>query len=309
MNVKNSLPDLPLEEWEATKTTLHLILQIIGKIRLKMTPRKNHWWYITQYISPRGITTGPIPTADGFRSMEITFNVHQSRIEIFHAPDREIHIPVKDGVSVAAYYEKITEALKSMDCLPGIVNTPFDMGIKKPFPELHDHTRFQADYVVRFWEILLWVDHVMKEFSGRFYGKTSPVQLYWHHLDLAVTRFSGNSTPPLAPEARLSDKDAYSHEMISFGFWAGDDLVREPAFYSYTYPSPDGIEQEPLGPSSARWIDSNGSPMAFLSYENLLKEEDPRKALLDFFESSYQAGAKRAGWDRDSLKVKSLGEL
>lgn len=309
MAAKINLPQLPLNEWKDSKMTLHLILQMIGKVRLKMAPRKNHWWYITEYITPRGITTGSIPFNEGGDFLEITLNVHQSRIEILSNQNQEAFIEIKDGKSVSEIFTAFIAALSNLGCFPNIYDKPFDLGIEKSFSELKEFNRFDIDYVQRFWKILLWVDGVMKEFSGRFYGKTCPVQLYWHHMDLAVTRFSGKTAPPLDKDARVSDKDAYSHEVISFGFWAGDDIVQEPAFYSYTYPSPVGIEKSILKPEKAGWVDSNGSPMAFYTYENLLKEKDPRSTLLAFFESSYQAGAKLAKWDIEGFRAKSLTEL
>lgn len=148
-----------------------------------------------------------------------------------------------------------------------------------------------------------------KEFSGRFYGKTCPVHLYWHSLDLAVTRFSGKEAPPMPDGARLSDKDAYSHECISFGFWAGDENIPEPAFYSYTAPAPEGLAQKPLKPSKAEWLNNNGSPMAILRYHDLLKENNPRESLLLFMESAYQAGASLAGWDIEHFTTPPLSEV
>ncbi|GGW73801.1 hypothetical protein DFQ11_1097 [Winogradskyella epiphytica] len=133
--------------------------------------------------------------------------------------------------------------------------------------------------------------------------------MYWHSFDLVVTRFSGEEAPPMSKDARLSDKDAYSHECISFGFWPGDENVPEPAFYSYTYPSPEGIDKETIKPASAEWIESNGSPMALLKYKDLLKSEQPREDLLDFLESTYQAGAKKANWDIEKFRVPDLEEL
>ena len=161
----------------------------------------------------------------------------------------------------------------------------------------------------RFWRILQWVDGVFNEFSGRFYGKTCPVHLYWHHMDLTVTRLSGRQGPALPEGKSLAEKDAYSHEVISFGFWAGDASVRGPAIYSYTYPAPEGLDQEPLLPAAASWVDSNGSPMALLMYDDLRAAPDPRTVLLDFLESSYRAGARLAGWRIEELAVPSLDAL
>ncbi len=303
------LPPLPLDEWETSKITLHLILQIIGKVRLKLTPRKNHWWYITLYISPRGITTGSIPFDEGRHTFQITFDVLQREIELLSSKGRRVRIALLEGKTVGEIYGELKAALQELEVEVRILAIPFDMGVDTPFADITAYHHFQWAYIHRFWDIMRWVDGVLKEFSGRFYGKTCPVHLYWHHLDLTVTRFSGAAAPPLDPDARLSDKDAYSHEVISFGFWAGDEDVRQPAFYSYTYPSPEGLEEEKLLPAEARWIESNGSPMAFLDYEDLRKSSDPRSRLLDFLESAYRAGARRAGWDIEAFRTPPLTDL
>ena len=227
--MKTTLPPLPMEEWEDSKMTLHLILQIIGKIRLKMTPRKNHWWFITLYVSPRGFTTSAIPFDHGMNTFEIHVDVLANHIQITSSKSEERLIPLADGTTVAEYYERIISAMDELGIRADILARPFDMGIEKDFGDIHEYHHYDAEYVQRFWKIMLWVDGVMNEFSGRFYGKTCPVHIYWHHMDLAVTRFSGKKAPPLDPSARISDKDAYSHEVISFGFWAGDPEVREPA--------------------------------------------------------------------------------
>ena len=189
------------------------------------------------------------------------------------------------------------------------MDRPYDLPVTKPFAEITEHASYQPEYVERYWRIMMWVSGVFEEFSGRFYGKTCPVHLYWHHMDLCVTRFSGKKEPSLDPERTVADKDAYSHEVVSFGFWAGDDNVRGAAFYSYTYPSPEGLDQEPLAPAAAAWADGGGSPMAILMYDDLRAESDPRQALLDYLESAYHAGAKLAGWDVAALTVPPLSEL
>ena len=309
MQKRIQLPELPFDKWKETRITLHLILQIIGKVRLKMTPRKNHWWYITHYISVHGFSTSPIPCEDGINTFEIVYDVHQREVRIQTSFAQKLAIPLHGGLTVARFYQKFTNALASLNITPAIIDKPFDMGVAKRFPEIVEYHHFDWDYINRFWQIMLWTDGVFKEFSGRSYGKTCPVQLYWHHLDLAVTRFSGKKAPPLDASARLSDKDAYSHEAISFGFWAGDENMQEPAYYSYTYPSPDGLESQPIKPEAAKWIDSNGSPMAILRYHDLIRSDDPRAVLLDFLESTYQAGATLSGWDLQDLKVQDLGDL
>ena len=310
MASRPQLPELPYQDWKETKTTLHLILQILGKVRLGLTPRKNHWWYITEYVSPKGFSTSPIYYNDGIDTFEILLNLSKHQIEIHDSrTEEDIFIPLSDQIVIADLYQQILSGVKALGCKPKFVEKPFDMGIDTPFLEQVESRPFNITYVKRFWTIMRWVDSVMKEFSGRFYGKTCPVHLYWHHMDLAVTRFSGRKGPDLEPNARLSDRDAYSHEVISFGFWAGDEDLQEPAFYSYTYPSPEGIDKEPLSPKEAIWTESNGSHTAIYTYANLLKEADPRKVLLDFFETSYRAGSKLADWDVEGLEVKGLSDL
>lgn len=302
-----NLPPLPLGEWEKSKMTLHLILQIIGKLKLQLMPRKNHWWYITEFVGPDGFTTHSIPF--GQEMFEIKLNVKSGRVEIISSWHDTLQISLKDGLSVAAFYKLFCEKLDSIGIKVDILAKAFDLPLDQPFDQIEEYHHWNDEYIQRFWKIMLWVDGVFKEFSGRFYGKTCPVHLYWHHLDLAVTRFSGRKAPSMEGASSAAEKDAYSHEVISFGFWAGDDNTPAPAFYSYTYPSPEGLEEEPLVPASAQWIDANGSPMALLMYDDLRKIDHPRTALLDFLESAYQAGAKRAGWDIEGERVPPLHKL
>ena len=308
--MKNALqlPLLPYTENVPHKLTLHLFLQVIGKIRLKMTPRKNHWWYITEYIDTQGISTGPIPYHSGMDAFTITINVHTHRLDVATTKG-EIFGFSLIGTTVADFYHQLIKILEKIGVKISIVNKPFDLPIDKPFGELTEYHHYDEAYTKDLWQILVWVDGVFKEFGGRFYGKTCPVHVYWHSMDLAVTRFSGKKAPPMGKEARLSDKDAYSHECISFGFWAGDENMQEPAFYSYTYPAPEGINKKMLQPATAEWIDSNGSPMAILRYNDLLNTTNPRQELLSFLESAYQAGAELAHWDTDKLDVPDLHEL
>lgn len=301
-----TFPPLPLEEWEPTKDTLHLYLQVIGKIRLKLMPRRNHWWNVTLYVTSRGLGTGPMPYK--FYTVEIDFDFIQHQLDIRTSTGASESIALQDGLSVSAFYTQIMKALEVLGIQQEILSKPYDNKSTIPFAQDHTHATYHPEQVNRYWRVLLIVDQVMKEFSGRFYGKVCPVQLYWHHMDLTVTRFSGKKVP-VRPEASTVEKDAYSHEVISFGFWPGDDQVHFPAFYSYTFPSPEGLDKEPLQPAQARWVDSNGSPMALLNYEELRLLDNPRQALLDFMESCYQAGAKLANWPREELQAKPLEEL
>ncbi|MEL7120593.1 MAG: DUF5996 family protein [Bacteroidota bacterium] len=305
----NTLPTLPYDNWKETRTTFHLIMQIIGKVRLTLTPRKNHWWFITEYVTVNGFSTGNIPHPDGVNSFELLYNVHKSQLEVSTSLGEERIIPLKDGLTIAQFYKQFKATMAELKIEVNIVDKPFDMGIDQKFEEIENYHHYDKEYLKKFWQILVWLEGVFNEFSGRFYGKTCPVHLYWHHLDFTITRFSGRKAPALDPNMRLSDKDAYSHEVISFGFWAGDDIVTQPAFYSYTYPSPEGLDQEPLLPSYAKWVENNGSPMAMLFYHELIQSDTPREDLLNFLESSYQAGAKLANWDVAGFTATPLEEM
>lgn len=299
-------PALPLESWEETKDTLHLFIQILGKIRLALMPRKNHWWYATLYVTTRGISTDSMPYQDRTLELHLDLVKHVLEISTSHGELREI--PLKNGMSVSEFYNQVFRALRELNIQIKIQAKPYDVKSKIPFAEDHSNKHYDAEKVNLFWQVLNRIDPIFKEFSGRFYGKTSPVHLYWHHFDFTFYRFSGKKVP-LNPESSEVEKDAYSHEIIAFGFWAGDEIVREATFFSYTYPLPPGIEKEPLIPASAKWTEYNGSPMAFLSYENFRKQPDPKKALLAFMESAYQAGAKLANWPVDEFKVPPLENL
>ena len=239
------LPQLPYDSWTETRITTHLILQIMGKTRLGLTARKNHWWYITIYLSARGFSTFTIPFNEGTASLEIELDLPKRAVVITHS-DRGKRGPIEliDGLTIAQFYQKFMDVLAGLELYPKFVRRPFDMGIKKPFDQLHEYSSYDWDAIDKFWKLMQWNNSIFQEFSGRFYGKTCPVHIYWHHMDLAVTRFSGKKLEPMDKSARISDRDAYSHEQISFGFWVGDDNVPEPAYYSYTYPSPDGIDSQ-----------------------------------------------------------------
>lgn len=304
MNENNKLnedlfPPLPIEEWEDTKNTLHLFFQIVGKIRLTLFPKMNHWWHVTLYLSPRGMTTRPIPYNSMIFEIDFDFIDHTLRIQTSNGEERSFSL---QGLSVASFYKKLFDNLKDLGVEVDIKDTPYDVPFSStPFEEDKKHASYDSEYVNRYWRILVQVNSVFEEFRGKFIGKSTPVHLYWHHADLAVTRFSGKKAPPMDGGTN-ADKEAYSHEVISFGFWAGDDNVRAPAFYSYTYPEPEGLAEEPLAPKEAIWNTDNGA-MAVLMYDDLRKHESPRQALLDYLESAYQAGAKRASWKLEEFDL------
>ena len=300
-DVDTLFPSLPIEQWEETKNTLHLFFQIVGKIRLTLFPKMNHWWHVTLYLSPRGMTTRPIPYGDIIFEIEFDFIDHTIIIRTSNGQEKSFSL---EGISVSDFYKQITSALNKLGIEAHIKATPYDVSFGKvPFESDQEHSSYDKEYVNRYWRILVQVNSVFEEFRSRFIGKSTPVHLYWHHADLAVTRYSGKKAPDYEG-GTAADKEAYSHEVISVGFWAGDENVRAPAFYSYTYPEPKGLAEEPLAPKEAFWNTQGAGSMAILMYDDLRKTQSPRQALLDYLESAYQAGAKRAKWEIEELELK-----
>lgn len=297
-----TFPEIPLEAWHPTKNTLHLYLQIVGKIRLTMHPRINHWWHVPLYVSPRGLTTRNIPHNGG--SFEIEFDFRDHELKIHTSDGRSEAFALYDGLSVADFYSSIFSNLAKLGIEPNIKAVPYEAPSKTPFAEDNENKSYDKEYVERFHKTLVAVDDVFEEFRGRFTGKSTPVHLFWHSFDLALTRFSGKRVTP-REGAGMVEREAYSHEVISFGFWFGDDKVPAPAFYSYTAPEPAGLADEPLSPTSASWQEANGSHMALLMYENV-RTSNPRETALEFLESAYLAGANAAGWDADQFRWKTI---
>lgn len=297
------LPEIPLDAWRSTKNTLHLYLQIVGKIRLKLHPRVNHWWHVTLYVSPRGLTTRAIPHAGG--NFEIEFDLKDHKLVMRTSDGRVEDFALYDGLPVADFYASVMANLAKLGIDPKIWAVPYDTISKTPFAEDTEHRSYDKEYIERAHETLVAVDDIFEELRGRFTGKSTPVHVFWHSFDLALTRFSGKPAPPM-PEANMVTREAYSHEVISFGFWFGDDkTVPAPAFYSYTAPEPAGLAEEPLKPDAALWNTDKGA-MALLMYDDARNSADPRKTVLDFLDSAYRAGAKRAGWDAGSFAIRSL---
>lgn len=301
--MKNStFPEIPLDAWRPTKNTLHLYLQIVGKIRLKLHPRINHWWHVTLYVTPRGVTTGAIPTGRG--SFQIDFDFRDHRLVMTTSDGREEDFALFDGLTVADFYASVMANLAKLGIEPEIKAIPYEAPSTTPFADDTENKSYDKRYVELFHTVLVAVDDIMEEFRGRFTGKSTPVHMFWHSFDLALTRFSGKPAPPM-PEANMVTREAYSHEVISFGFWFGDDNVPAPAFYSYTAPEPKGLADEPLEPDTAFWDTTKGA-MALLMYDDVRATANPRETALQFLESAYLAGAKRAGWDVDGFKLRQL---
>lgn len=290
-------PPLPLEAWEGTKETLHRYAQIIGKVRLEHAPYRNHWWHVTLYVSTRGLTTGPIPY--GNKTYEISLDLLDNRLEVVTSEGGNFAFAL-DDMPVAEFYRKLFEGLASLGIEASINTRPFDLDDEQALDENVSHRVCDREYAQRYFSVLARVDQAFKEFAGRFNGKTSPVQLYWHSFDLAVTRFSGRRAPE-RPDADEVTREAYSHEVISFGFWPGDRNFREPAFYSYTAPEPEGLTGQPLRPEEAYWTPEGGT--ALLAYEEVRKSDSPKETLLEFLQSAYEAGARTAGWDLEAFRA------
>lgn len=294
----DAFPLLPYDEWTPTRIGLHLRCQIIGKIRLALMPKRNHWWHVPLYVSTRGLTTRPMPVGDG-RLVEIEIDVLHHFVQIHCTDGRHRRVPVEDGQSIKVFYEALMRALADLDVNASIHAVPFDAPSTTPFAEDTEHAAYDASYVQRFWHILTQIQPVFQAFQGRYLGKDTPVHLFWHSFDLAYTRFSGREGPEM-PDADPVTREAYSHEVISFGFWAGDASTPEPGFYSYTYPEPPGIVDTELEPEGAVWNTGDSGALAFYPYAAMRQAGDPEAALLAFLQSAFAAGASApgSGFDR-----------
>lgn len=299
---ETAFPPLPLAEWKPTKNTLHLYLQIVGKIRLSLFPRQNHWWHVPYYISPNGLTTRPIPY--NFGNFQIDFDFIEHKLKFTTSGGEQREFDLHDGLTVAEFYKNVFENLSAVGIETKIWAVPYEAPSTTPFAEDTENKSYDKEYIEKFHKILISVNDIFEEFRGRFIGKSTPVHLFWHSFDLALTRFSGKPAT-VREDAGTVEREAYSHEVISFGFWAGDDNVPAPAFYSYTAPEPANLTGEKLEPESAMWNTDKGA-MAILMYDDARNTDVPREAILSFLESAYQAGAKRAGWDTEKFKLKPL---
>jgi hypothetical protein len=285
------LPPLPLEEWKDTKETLHRYAQIVGKVRMELSPPQNHWWHVTLYVTPRGLSTGPVPHPSG--TFDLSFDLLDNRL-VARTSDGEGFSFELDDLPVAEFYRGLLGGLGSLGVEVAINPKPFDLDDASTLERNTDHRVCNREHTRRFHTILTWADGVFREYAGDFVGKQSPVHLFWHSFDLAVARFSGRRVEQ-APGTDPVTREAYSHEVISCGFWAGDSNIPEPAFYSYTAPEPPGLTDEPLTPKAARWLPEGGT--ALLTYGEVRRSERPKDTLLRFLRSAYRAGSRTANWD------------
>ena len=297
---KEVWPALPQSAWSDTCATLQLWMQIVGKIRLALTPPINHTWNVTFYPTIRGVTTSPMPYGTLMLQVDFDFVDHQLIVEN-SAGDRNT-IPLVP-MTVADFYRKFMAALHDVSCAVRIWPNPVEIADPIPFEADLAHHSYDREYVERFWRVLLQTTRVFTVFRARFRGKVSPIHLFWGALDLACTRFSGRTAPEHPSMPGLPDRvtrDAYSHEVSSCGFWPGAQGI-EPFFYSYAYPEPSGYREFSIEPAQAGYNANLGE--FILPYEAMRQSADPDAALLDFLQSTYEAAAIRGHWDRGALEV------
>jgi hypothetical protein len=290
-------PPLPLAEWEATKDTLHLWTQIVGKIRLVQTPLINHFWNVTLYVSARGLTTSAMPYEGGIFEIEFDFIDHNLVVRTSNGEIKTIRLEPK---TVAAFYEELMATLASLGIETKIRAVPDELPDPIPFAEDTTHKSYDARYANRFWRALIQVDKIFSEFRSQFIGKVSPVHFFWGSFDLAVTRFSGERAPE-RDGADAITREAYSHAVISHGFWLGGNGM-DAAFYAYGAPEPDGFKTAAVKPEKAFY--SAEMNEFFLMYEDVRRADNPKQALTDFLNSTYAAAASLAKWNRDELERK-----
>jgi Family of unknown function (DUF5996) len=289
-------PALPWKEWEPTASTLHMWTQIVGKTRLALTPLQNHWWNVPLYLTARGLTTSAMFYQGALLDIEFDFVSHDLHFRI--SSGANLSVPLRPQ-SVADFYQEFLVCLKALGVSVEIHPLPVEIPNPIPFAEDRTHASYDADYVHRFWRILSATDRLFKKFSTPFLGKISPVHFFWGSFDLAVTRFSGRPAPP-RPGADLVTREAYSHEVISAGFWPGNGGFGEPAFYCYAAPSPAGLEKASIGPRAGYFDPKLGEFL--LKYEDARTATSPDDAILEFLQSTYEAAANLAKWDRKALE-------
>jgi len=294
-------PELPFAAWRDTCATLQLWTQIVGKIRLALTPWLNHSWHVTLYVTPRGLSTSPIPYGDRSFEVEFDFIDHVLKASSSDGARRQFALP---GNSVASFYARALQAVYELGIPVTIDEIPNELPDPIRFSEDTQHASYDRDAVRRFFRILVNVDRVFKQFRSGFIGKASPVHFFWGSFDLAATRFSGRRAPrhpggvPHLPDDVA--QEAYSHEVSSAGFWPGGGAIDYPAFYSYAYPEPAGFRAVKVRPDAAFFSEALGEFV--LPYDAVRTAENSDRALLDFLESTYEAAANAAKWDRAALE-------
>src|ERR1022692_1750562 len=289
-------PDLPLDAWQDTCATLHMWTQIVGKIRLALSPRINHWWQVPLYVNSWGLTTSAIPYGDGIFEVQFDFMDHKLTIQTSWASSKTLALKPQP---VADFYAEFMSALRSLGIAVKIWTMPSEVPNPVRFESDTQHAAYDPEYAHRFWQILVLCDTIFKEFRAGFIGKDSPIHFFWGSFDLAVTRFSGRRASERAGADSIT-REAYSHEVISAGFWPGGGDIKGPAFYAYAAPEPDGFAGQPIQPPAAFYHPQLKEFM--LMYDDVRRAASPREALLSFLQSTYEAGANLAHWDRKELE-------
>ena len=293
-------PALPLQDWKDTYATLHMWTQIVGKIRLAQTPLLNHWWNVTLYVTSRGLTTSAMPYDDRIFEIDFDFMDHNLLIRSSDGGSKTVRLYSR---SVADFYRETLAALQSLRIPVTIWTTPVEVEDRTPFEQDQKHAAYDPQYAQCAWRILLQTSRVLTEFRSRFIGKVSPVHFFWGAFDLALTRFSGRRAPahPGAPNvARFVAVEAYSHEVSSCGFWPGGGPVDMPVFYAYAYPEPEGFKEYAIQPAEAFYHTQMREFL--LPYDVVRTAKSPDQMLLAFVQSTYEAAANLAKWERGKLE-------
>jgi hypothetical protein len=293
---QNLWPELPLEAWQDTYATLHRWTQIVGKVRLALSPNINHWWGVPLYVNAAGLTTSAIPYPGG--NFEIQFDFIHHKLVIRTSSDAIVALALAPR-SVADFYREFMETLGSLGIAVKIWKMPVEIPAPIPFDQDTQHASYDPEYANRFWRILVSCDEVFKEFRARFVGKASPVHFFWGSFDLATTRFSGRRAPKREGADSIT-REAYSHEVSSVGFWPGGGDTKGAAFYAYAAPEPPGFAQHPVRPAEAFYHPQLKE--FILMYDDARRAASPREKVLAFMQSTYEAGAELGKWNRRELE-------
>jgi hypothetical protein len=289
-------PDLPWGEWEATANTLHMWTQIVGKTRLALTPLQNHWWNVPLYVTARGLGTSAMAYGDDVLDIEFDFVAHELHLRLGSGAVRLMKLEAK---TVAEFYREYLDCLTGLGISVKIDPMPCELAKPIRFDLDTEHKSYDPEDAHRFWQVLVLAEKVFRRFGTGFLGKVSPVHFFWGSFDLAVTRFSGRPAPP-RPGADAIQREAYSHEVISAGFWPGNGGYGAAAFYCYAAPVPPGLAEAKIQPAGAAWDKALGEFL--FKYDEVRREPSPEEALSVFLQSSYAAAADAAKWDRAALE-------
>jgi hypothetical protein len=289
-------PALSWGEWADTANTLHMWTQIVGKTRLALTPLQNHWWNVPLYVTARGLGTSAMVCGDDVLDIEFDFVAHVLHLRMGSGADKTMRLR---PLTVADFYEEYLECLASLGVSVKIMPMPVEVANPIRFDLDTERKSYDAEYAHRFWQVLVHAEKVFRAWGTGFLGKVSPVHFFWGSFDLAVTRFSGRVAPP-RPGADSIQREAYSHEVISAGFWPGNGGYGAAAFYCYAAPVPEGLAEAKVRPAAAGWDKALGE--FIFKYDAVLAEASPEKAVMEFVESAYAAAADAAKWDRVALE-------